>query len=78
MNTTLTIIGAVIGIALLVAIIPVVSTGIGAMIGWGAGLWFPSTAAWVTAHTGLQAYQGGALVGFVSGFFRSANTTTND
>jgi len=78
MNTTFTVVGAIIGIALLVAIIPVLSAGIGAMIAWGAGLWFPSTAAWVTAHTGLQAYQAGALVGFVSGFFRNTTTSTSD
>ena len=64
------ILGMIFGIALVIIVVPVLTSVIGAGTAIIVGFWFPTVAAWVTAHTGLQPYEAGALLGFVSGFFR--------
>jgi len=65
------ILGMIFGITLAIIVVPVLTSLIGAGVAIIAGFWFPTVAAWVTVHTGLQSYEAGALLGFVSGFFRS-------
>ena len=72
METLAGTIGLIFGITLFILVVPVLTSVIGAGTAIIAGFWFPTVAAWVTAHTGLQVYEAGALLGFVAGFFRSA------
>lgn len=61
------------GIAALLPFLIVLSTLIGAMVGWLAGALFPETfSAWlVIFRLQMEPYQVGAALGFVSAFFRN-------
>jgi hypothetical protein len=73
-------IGALVVVVIMVLIFPIISALFGAFSGWVVGIFFSSQIGAVLAHFGLNypLWQIGMTLGFVSGFFRSSPTQSND
>lgn len=66
---------AAVGVAALIVIVAVLGTVFGAIGGWIVGLMFDETLAKLATAIGLEgtpAWQLGAMLGFVGGFFKSS------
>ena len=62
-------------IALILFLVPALTTATGILTGWIVGLFWPHTCALWLQHFGLNAqmWQVGAFLGFVGGFFKSTS-----
>lgn len=73
---------AIIAFFLALFLIPLVGIGVGAFIGWVAGLVFPGTigiiASAITGGATMPAWQVGAILGFVGGFFKTRLIASKD
>jgi membrane protein YqaA with SNARE-associated domain len=71
------IVAAALGILVLLFVVIIAGTVIGGFVGWIVGLFFPFVIAALNQLTGLEltAFEMGAVLGFVSAFFRSSPTT---
>jgi hypothetical protein len=82
LNNALTIALAVIGVLLAFFLMPLIGIAVGAFIGWVVGLVFPGTIGIIgtllTSGATMPAWQVGAILGFVGGFFKTRVTSTNN
>jgi hypothetical protein len=78
MTKILAIIGAIVGIIVTLFVAVIAGTLIGGFVGWCVNLMFPVVNATLNQVSGLSldAFDMGAVLGFLSGFIKS--TTTKD
>lgn len=79
MDALLKFVGAIILVALLVFVTPLIGVVFGAFAGWVVSFFYPATLAKVAVAMGIAGTPGwqlGAGLGFVGGFFKASLTTT--